>query len=134
MIKKRIVIIGSGTSGLITALYLSKLENYSIEIIESSQIGIIGVGEGSTEHWKQDFMYDLMISDSELIREAGATFKFGIKFDNWNGDNRNYFHSIWGHLGQKTLEGLPFNILYRIIKSEIPEHIVQESIRKSRNA
>ena len=127
----RIVIIGSGTAGLITALYLNKIDNCSVKVIESSQIGIIGVGEGATEHWKNDLMNDLMITDSELIRETGATFKFGIKFENWNGDNENYFQSIWGHLGQKTPEGLPFNILYRIIKSEIPEHIVQESIRKS---
>ena len=47
-------IVGGGTSGLITALMMKKgWTNLKITMIESSQIGIIGVGEGSTEHWKK---------------------------------------------------------------------------------
>jgi len=48
----KIAIVGGGTSGLVTALIL-KQDNpkFHIDLIESKKIGIIGVGEGSTEHW-----------------------------------------------------------------------------------
>ena len=62
----RIVIIGSGTAGLITALYLNKIDNCSVKVIESSLIGIIGDGEGATEHWKKDLMNDLPRSSNVL--------------------------------------------------------------------
>ncbi len=48
----KIVVLGAGTAGLITALMLrEKFPTYSITIIKSDSIGIVGVGEGSTEHW-----------------------------------------------------------------------------------
>lgn len=46
-------IAGSGTAGLIAAIYLRKaFPNSLITIVSSTEIGIIGVGEGSTEHWR----------------------------------------------------------------------------------
>ena len=46
-------IVGSGTAGLISAIMLRRaFPNSQITVISSSDIGIIGVGEGSTEHWK----------------------------------------------------------------------------------
>ena len=47
-----ITIVGGGTAGWLAAFVLSKIHNHSITVIESSQIGIIGVGEGgrSEEH------------------------------------------------------------------------------------
>ena len=51
MISKKITIVGSGSAGLMTALILKKtFSNYDITIVSSSAIGIIGVGEGTTEH------------------------------------------------------------------------------------
>lgn len=48
----KILIVGGGTAGLITALILkSRFESIQINIIKSDEIGIIGVGEGTTEHW-----------------------------------------------------------------------------------
>ena len=75
-------ILGGGTSGLVSALMMRQAyPNLKITMIESSQIGIIGVGEGSTEHWKK-FMTHVGISLPDLVRETGATFKIGIKFTN----------------------------------------------------
>lgn len=89
-----VAIVGGGTAGLITALILRKTyPNLTIDLIESDKIGIVGVGEGSTEHWK-DFMADCNIDLSELIKETDATFKYGINFDNWNGDGQNYMHTV----------------------------------------
>lgn len=89
-----ICIVGGGTSGLVAALMMRKAwENLKITVIESSQIGIVGVGEGSTEHWKK-FIDHVGISVYDLMRETGATFKIGIKFTNWHGDGTHYFHSL----------------------------------------
>ena len=51
----RITIVGGGTAGLATALIFNVRLKSQIRIIKSDKIGIIGVGEGSTEHW-DDFM------------------------------------------------------------------------------
>jgi tryptophan halogenase len=89
-----ICIVGGGTSGMVTALMLRKAwPTLKITVIESSQIGIVGVGEGSTEHWKK-FIDQVGISVFDLIRETGATYKIGIKFTNWHGDGTHYFHSL----------------------------------------
>lgn len=87
-------IVGGGTSGMVAALMLKKAwPEMSVTVIESSKIGIVGVGEGSTEHWRK-FIEFCDITVPELIRETGATFKIGIKFTNWHGDGTHYFHSL----------------------------------------
>ena len=49
---KSLIIVGGGTTGLTTALILKKrFPNIKITIIKSDKIGILGVGEGTTEHW-----------------------------------------------------------------------------------
>lgn len=91
---KSFVIVGGGTAGLISALVIRKaFPLYPITLIESSEIGIIGVGEGSTEHWSQFCEY-VGIDKRELVRETDGALKRGIKFENWNGDGKNYFHAI----------------------------------------
>ena len=73
-----IVVVGGGTSGCISALILKqRFPQYDIHIIESSKIGTIGVGEGSTEHWT-DFCDYVDIDMGDVLRECGATFKMGI--------------------------------------------------------
>lgn len=88
-----IVVLGAGTAGLVTALMLrEKYPTYPITIIKSDNIGIIGVGEGSTEHWAW-FMNYVGISNEELIHETGATVKIGILFKDWHSGS-DYVHSI----------------------------------------
>tara|TARA_Y100000592_G_scaffold87351_1_gene141788 strand:- start:646 stop:2064 length:1419 start_codon:yes stop_codon:yes gene_type:complete len=90
----KILIVGGGTAGLITALILkSRFEFIQIDIIKSDEIGIIGVGEGTTEHWS-DFMKFTNISEEELIKETGATMKGGIMFKNWT--DHDYYHNTYG--------------------------------------
>lgn len=89
-----ITIAGSGTAGLISGLILrSAFPAFNIKIISSSKIGIIGVGEGSTEHWKM-FMHMCNIPLVELISKTRATHKNGIRFENWTNHTPDYFHSI----------------------------------------
>jgi tryptophan 7-halogenase len=89
-----IVVLGGGTAGLITALTVSeKLTSSNITIIASDDIGIIGVGEGSTEHWLNWIQY-VNIPFEDVYREAGATVKIGIYFKDWCGPGHRYVHSI----------------------------------------
>ena len=89
---KKICIVGGGTAGLVTALILkTRFSSLQIDIIKSDKIGIIGVGEGSTEHWKE-FTDFTGITIKELIKETDATFKGGIMFEDWT--KQPYYHSI----------------------------------------
>ena len=88
---KSLAVVGGGTAGLITAIILRQRLNINISVIHSKNIGIIGVGEGSTEHFK-DFMEYVGIDQLDIIKECDATYKGGIMFENWGGEN--YFHSV----------------------------------------
>ena len=89
-----IIILGGGNAGLMAAIYLkTAIPSLNLSIIKSDKIGTIGVGEGSTEHWKL-FADVVDISMVDLVKECGATIKIGIKFENWHGDNTSYFHSL----------------------------------------
>ena len=90
------VIAGSGTAGLISAIMLKQaFPHASITIISSSEIGIVGVGEGSTEHWR-NFMNRCEIPLLEMLAETKATHKYGLRFENWSKAFPDYFHSVSG--------------------------------------
>tara|TARA_Y100001972_G_scaffold89336_1_gene109283 strand:+ start:417 stop:1880 length:1464 start_codon:yes stop_codon:yes gene_type:complete len=92
----KITIVGGGTAGLISALILkTRFADKEIEVIKSDKIGIIGVGEGTTEHWS-NFMNYVGINQKELIKECNATFKYGVMFEGWT--DKPYFHNINGIL------------------------------------
>lgn len=88
---KSIAVLGSGTAGLITAIILKKRLSIGVDVIHSENIGIVGVGEGSTEHFK-DFMQFAGINQYDIIRECNATYKSGIMFQGWG--KKDYLHSV----------------------------------------
>lgn len=89
-----IVVVGGGTAGWLTALYAKKqYPDNNITVIESAEIGILGAGEGSTP-MLVEFLNDLGISISDLVKDCDATIKNGIKFTNWNNDNSFYYHGF----------------------------------------
>lgn len=93
----RVCIVGSGTSGLATAiLFNSFFPKMKITVISSKEIGIIGVGEGSTEHWRHYFQEPCGIDVNDMIRKTAGTHKYGIKFENWTTHTPVYYHSISG--------------------------------------
>jgi tryptophan halogenase len=91
---KKVYIIGGGTAGWFTALLTRKFNpDYEVTLIESSEIGILGAGEGSVPFFIN--VLDLLeIPIPDIIKECKATFKLGINFVNWNGDNKSYVHSF----------------------------------------
>jgi len=89
---KNIGIIGGGTAGLISALILkTRFPNIDITIIKSDDVGIIGVGEGSTEHW-YEFLQFCDIDVKNMLSHTGATLKYGVLFEDWT--KEKYFHSV----------------------------------------
>ena len=92
MESKEIIILGGGAAGWLTALFcISKLNSHNITLIESKTIGILGAGEGTTPHMV-DFLKLLEIDINDLIKKTKGTIKNGISFENWNGNNKKYFH------------------------------------------
>jgi tryptophan halogenase len=97
MIKPNIVIVGGGTAGWLSALFAKKrYPDANVTVIESTEIGIIGAGEGTVPMLIKLFEY-LDISLQDLILNTKATIKNGIKFTNWSEDGGSYFHGFTFH-------------------------------------
>ena len=91
---RHVVVVGSGTAGLISALQLkSLLPSLEITVVSSSDVPIVGVGEGSTEHWTP-FERRAKIQRHDMVRKCDATYKFGIRFKDLTHHTPDYFHSI----------------------------------------
>lgn len=121
---KNIVIVGGGTAGWITAGYLAKSlaasspDGVSITLIESSEIGILGVGEGTFPTIRRT-LRRIGIDEAELLRTCDATLKQGAKFANWRftpgteqvGQPDHYMHPFAYTKAQDGLDLLPYWLL-----------------------
>jgi tryptophan halogenase len=90
----RVVVVGGGTAGWMSAAAIRhqlRAEDYSVTLIESDEIGIVGVGEATLPHIKI-FNDMLGIDESQFMRETRATFKLGIQFCNWDRQGDCYIH------------------------------------------
>ena len=98
---KSVLIVGGGTAGWMTAAALAnKLSGCGIKItlIESEQIGTVGVGEATVPHIRF-FNEALGIDEAEFMLQTKATFKLGIEFRNWGRIGDSYIHPFgaFGH-------------------------------------
>jgi len=106
---KRIVIVGGGTAGWMTAASFARLGQgaaLSIELVESDEIGIVGVGEATIPPICE-FNRSMQIDEDEFMRATQASFKLGIEFVDWYARGSSYIHPF-GYYGVQ-MHGIYFH-------------------------
>ncbi|MBB5518991.1 tryptophan halogenase family protein [Amphiplicatus metriothermophilus] len=106
---KRILIVGGGTAGWMTAAAMGKLLaplKIDVTLLESDQIGTVGVGEATLPHIRF-FNRRLGIDEADFMAQTAATFKLGIEFRDWARKGDAYIHPF-GDYG-RDIKGVPFH-------------------------
>jgi len=99
---KRIVVLGGGNAGYMTALFIKKLIDVDVSVVHSQEKGTIGVGEATVPNIRDFISQNLGIDILDFVSKTKSTIKNGIKFQNWNGDGKYYYHPFipvnWQHM------------------------------------
>jgi tryptophan halogenase len=99
---RKVTIVGGGTAGWMTAAVLSQwLTQIEIKLVESEEIGTVGVGEATIPHIR-NFLALAGVEPLEMIAATKATFKLGIHFVDWGAPGETYIHGF-GKLGRDML-------------------------------
>lgn len=122
---KRIIVLGGGTAGWITAGLLAKKHasniagnGINVTLIESPDIATIGVGEGTWPTMRQT-LAKLGISETTFIRRCQATFKQASKFVNWiSPEHESYYHPFSEPQGYNRLDLGPY--WQKIVSNDCP--------------
>ncbi len=86
----KLLVLGGGSAGLMAAVTIKRLlPHLDVQLVRSAEIGVIGVGEGTTAVFPSHFFDTLKISKAEFYRETQPTWKQGIRFE-WG--PREYFN------------------------------------------
>ena len=113
---RSVVIVGGGTAGWMTAAALVqhfRSTPLSITLVESSEIGTIGVGEATIPTIRR-FYAQLGMTDAEVMEATQATCKLGIRFEGWSGEGSDFIHPF-GHYGQ-DVRGIGFHHYWRRVR------------------
>lgn len=120
----RIVIVGGGTAGWLSAAYLARTlgggaDPVEITLVEASEIGAIGVGEGTFPTIRAT-LASLGASEAAFLQASSATFKQGVLFQGWSRAQDAYFH--------------PFNLPFRGEADELASYWLDRRARGERVA
>lgn len=118
--QQHIVILGGGTAGWMTAAALVRFlpqSQYQISLIESEQIGTVGVGEATIPHIRQ-FNQWIGLDEHDFMQATGATYKLAIRFQGWGTVHSDYYHPFG--LSGEELNGLPFHQLWLWLQQQVP--------------
>ena len=110
---QKILIVGGGTAGWMAANLMAHCwvsQGFEVSLLESPEIGIIGVGEGSTPQLKHFFDY-LGIAETEWMPACNATYKNGIRFNGWSTKPgyESYFHPFDSEIDLHTQAAFFYN-------------------------
>ncbi|MGR6330786.1 tryptophan halogenase family protein [Sphingomonas sp. XXL09] len=94
----RVVVVGGGTAGWMTAAALAHMapDACSVCLVESAEIGIVGVGEATLPHLRA-FLKRLHVDEAQFMRATDATYKLGIEFCEFGRLGERYFHPFGSH-------------------------------------
>ena len=127
---RSIVIVGGGTAGWMTAATLTRMlgPGYCrVTLVESEEIGVVGVGEASIP-MISTFNRMLGIDEDEFVRRVNATFKLGIQFVDWARKGHAYFHPFGGF--GLDMEGVSFHAFWlKLRQAGDPRRITDFSLQ-----
>ena len=100
---KKIIVVGGGTAGWLSAGYLSsQLPEVEITVIHSPEKPIIGVGETTVPQFR-NHLQKMGLDEDTWMRESGSTFKYGVTFDNWRTESDSRYHGFGDFITEKGL-------------------------------
>ena len=125
----KITIVGGGTAGWLAALMIKKVQgaSHDVTVIESSKIGIVGAGEGSTGYLTdiiQNNSWDYGCDEEDFLRETNATIKLGIKHKEWKALDHEYIAPIDG--AAVGTVGTDYMLLNAVL-NDLPPHMSSDN-------
>ena len=125
---KKVVIIGGGTAGWLTALVVNKFWGKTkVTLIESSKIGILGAGEGGTSNFGK--MLSLLdINQKEFFERTKSTVKGGLHLYNWTGQNELSKHLFFGDGPNEVNKSYAYHFDARLVAKYLKEIAVSRGV------
>lgn len=134
-----VCVLGAGNAGLFAANILKKTNpGLQIYVVGSQEIGIVGVGESSTEHF-ESYRKLMNLETKDIVKACYATFKYGVYFEGWR--DEDYVHALLestGEIKAQNTTGVSVGIPGHIVRNErkldiVPSHYLEPNIKVCKN-